>query len=75
MKVKILNPKHVVFSGEATSIFAPGDTGEFEILPYHAPVISLLKPGTVIVDWKKRIPVTRGILRFSNEECVALVEE
>jgi F-type H+-transporting ATPase subunit epsilon len=74
MKVKILNPKHVVYDGEATSVFAPGDRGEFEILPYHAPIISLLKPGAVIIDWKKRVPVTRGIIRFDNEECIALVE-
>jgi len=75
MKVKILNPKHVVFEGEAKSVFLPGDLAEFEILDYHAPIISLLRPGKVVVDWRNAIPIKRGMVRFDNNECVILVEE
>jgi len=75
MKVKILNPKHVVFEGEAKSVFLPGDLAEFEILDYHAPIISLLRPGKVVVDWRNVIPIKRGMVRFDNNECVILVEE
>jgi len=75
MKVKILNPKHIVFEGEAKSVFLPGDLAEFEILDYHAPIISLLRPGKVVVDWRNVIPIKRGMVRFDNNECVILVEE
>lgn len=75
MKVKILNPKHVVFEGEAKSVFLPGDLAEFEILDYHAPIISLLRPGKVVVDWRNVIPIKKGMVRFDNNECVILVEE
>ena len=75
MKVTILNPKHVVFEGEASSVFLPGDLAEFELLDYHAPIISLLRSGFVTVDWAKRIPIKRGLVKFDRNECMILVEE
>jgi F-type H+-transporting ATPase subunit epsilon len=73
--LKVLNPKHVVFEGAATSVFLPGDRTEFEILAHHAPVVSMLRAGEVIVDWTHRIPIKKGMVRFLNDECVILVEE
>jgi F0F1-type ATP synthase epsilon subunit len=73
--LKILNPKHVVFEGQVSSVFLSGDTGEFELLPYHVPIVSLLKEGDIIVDWKSRIPIKKGMVRFLNDECVILLEE
>jgi F-type H+-transporting ATPase subunit epsilon len=75
LKVRILNPKHVLFDGEAKSIFLPGDMAEFEILDFHAPIVSLLKPGNVLIDWTKSIPIKRGMVKFDRNECMILVEE
>ncbi|MDD4869661.1 MAG: hypothetical protein PHR77_03805 [Kiritimatiellae bacterium] len=75
MKVLILNPKHVVFEGEAKNVFLPGDMAEFELMDYHVPIVSLLRPGKVIVDWDKVIPIKKGMIKFDNNECVILVEE
>ncbi|MEI7881047.1 MAG: hypothetical protein WCI95_09255 [bacterium] len=73
--LKILNPKHVVFEGQASSVFLPGDAGEFELLAYHVPIVSLLKEGHIVVDWKSRIPIKKGMVRFMDDECVILLEE
>ena len=75
MKVKILNTKHVVFDGEAKSLFLPGDMAEFELLDFHAPIVSLLRPGHVVVDWKTKIPIKKGMVKFDKNECTILVEE
>ena len=75
MKVTILNPKHVLFEGEAKSVFLPGDMAEFELLDFHAPIVSLLRPGKVVVDWERTIPIKEGMVRFDNNECMVLVEE
>lgn len=75
MKVTILNPKHVVFEGEAKSVFLPGDMAEFELMDHHVPIVSLLRPGTVTVDWKKQIVIKRGMVKFDKNECVVLIEE
>lgn len=75
MKLTILNPKHVVYEGQAASVFLPGDRGEFEILDYHAPIVSLLRAGQVVIDWKTAVPVKKGMVRFDDNECMIIVEE
>ncbi len=75
MKVTILSPKHVIFEGEAKSVFLPGDLAEFELQDYHAPIVSLLKKGDVVVDWKETIPIKKGMIKFDKDECMILVEE
>lgn len=74
-KLTILNPKHVIYEGEARSVFLPGDLAEFEIMDYHVPIVSLLRPGKVIVDWQKEVEIKKGMVKFDNNECVVLVEE
>jgi F-type H+-transporting ATPase subunit epsilon len=73
--LKVLNPKHVVLEAKVESVFLPGDRGEFELLAYHVPIISLLREGDIVVDWKTRIPIRKGMVRFANDECVILLEE
>lgn len=73
--LKVLNPKHVVYEGEVGSVFLPGEFGEFELLPFHAPILSLLREGVIVVDWKTRIPIRKGMVRFAENECVILLEQ
>jgi len=47
MYLEIVSPEATLFSGEVTSIAVPGVNGEFEMLKDHAPIVSLLKKGTV----------------------------
>ena len=71
----ILSPKNLIFENEVTSLFITGDRSEYEILAYHYPLIGLIQQGDIIVDWKLRIPISSGILRFFANECTILVEE
>jgi F0F1-type ATP synthase epsilon subunit len=73
--LKVLNPKHVVYEGDVESVFLPGDQAEFELLAYHVPILSLLREGYIVIDWKKKIPIRKGMVRFLNNECVILLEE
>jgi F-type H+-transporting ATPase subunit epsilon len=75
MKLTVLSPKQTIFQGEAKSIFVAGDLAEFEILEYHAPIVSLLRTGNVIVDGERKIPIQRGMLKFDQNACIILVEE
>jgi F-type H+-transporting ATPase subunit epsilon len=74
LKVTILSPKRVLFEGQAKSVFLTGDIAEFEILDYHVPILSLLRPGDVTLDWERKIPIKKGMVRFANNECVILTE-
>jgi F-type H+-transporting ATPase subunit epsilon len=75
MNVTIISPKQVLLETKASSVSLPGDKAEFEILDYHAPIVSLLRPGDIVVDWEKRVPVKRGLVKFDRSECVVLIEE
>ena len=50
MKLEIITPESNVFSGEAKSVSLPGLDGVFQVLNNHAPVISALKKGNLIVE-------------------------
>jgi F-type H+-transporting ATPase subunit epsilon len=47
MILEIVSPEAKLFSGEITSLYLPGVDGDFQILNNHAPIVSLLKKGTV----------------------------
>lgn len=47
LKLKIVSPEKVEYTGEAESVKVPGTQGLFEILKDHAPIISSLQHGTV----------------------------
>lgn len=76
MTLVVLNPKHVIFEGEAKSICLTGDSAEFELLEHHAPIVSLLRAGEVVVDGgRETIAIKRGMVTFDRNECMILVEE
>lgn len=56
-------------------MFLPGESGEFEVLQFHKPIISLLKEGTIVVNWKTEVPISSGAVRMAGDRLVAIVEE
>ena len=47
MKLEIISPSEILFSGEIESVTLPGVAGKFTVLKNHASLISVLKPGEV----------------------------
>ncbi|OIO79690.1 MAG: hypothetical protein AUJ89_04460 [Candidatus Omnitrophica bacterium CG1_02_43_210] len=74
-KVIILNPKRTIFEADAKSVFLPGDSGEFEVMEFHKPIVSLLKRGEIVIDGVKSVIIEKGVARMYNNELVVLVEE
>jgi len=50
IQVDIVSAEGQIFSGPARMVFAPASQGELGILPRHAPLLTLLKPGEVRVQ-------------------------
>lgn len=73
IEVAIINQAQVIFEGVATNVILPGDYGEFEIMQFHWPIVSVLIKGEIIID-NMGFPISRGIARFGEEKLVALVE-
>ncbi|RYY31250.1 MAG: ATP synthase F1 subunit epsilon [Sphingobacteriaceae bacterium] len=49
MTLEILTPDKKVYEGTATSVTLPGTLGAFEILNNHAPIISTLNDGKLVI--------------------------
>jgi len=49
VKIEIITPDRKVFEGDIKSIRIPGTKGSFQVLKDHAPIISTLEKGTVIM--------------------------
>ena len=57
----IISPQNLVYSGAVVSLVAPGELGSFGIWAGHAPLISKLIPGTIIIK-----ETSGKILRFHS---------
>lgn len=49
MRVTLISPEGSVFEGEADSVIVPAHDGEVGILPRHAPFMTLLGSGRLVV--------------------------
>ena len=49
IRCDIVSAEAEIFRGEATMVVATGEMGELGIAPRHAPLITRLKPGKVVV--------------------------
>lgn len=47
MFLEIVTPEAILFSSTVDSFSVPGVNGEFQMLKNHAPVVSILKEGTI----------------------------
>ena len=74
-KLSVMTPEALLYQGEVESVFVIGDQGEYELLPYHYPVIGILSAGNIIVNWREAVPIKFGLLKFFANDCVILVEE
>ena len=49
MRLEIVTAERVVYSQDVSVLVAPGIDGELAILPRHAPLLTMLKPGEIRV--------------------------
>ncbi|GAA4922486.1 MULTISPECIES: ATP synthase F1 subunit epsilon [Mucilaginibacter] len=78
MTLEILTPDKTVFEGEAASVTVPGILGAFEILNNHAPIISILQDGKLIVRGgsvqKETFIIKGGVVEAANNKVTVLAE-
>ncbi len=49
-KFELVSPERLLVSEDVTSVKVPGDDGDYVVLPEHAPIMSTLRPGILVVD-------------------------
>ena len=77
LSLKLISPERIEFMGEVESVLVPGTKGQFEILTDHAPIISSLGAGDIIIgsrEGKKSVPVSGGFVQVTRNEVNICVE-
>lgn len=75
--LEILTGEKVVYSGEADVVVAPGVDGELGILPHHAPLLTLLQPGELLVkhgEEEVSMAISGGFLEVMRDRVIVLAE-
>jgi F-type H+-transporting ATPase subunit epsilon len=75
--VNLVTPRGVIAHTEADSVQAPGELGEFELLPGHIPMLTALKAGVLTIGTKARAryAVSNGYLRVDPAGAVEILVE
>ncbi|MCQ2350573.1 MAG: F0F1 ATP synthase subunit epsilon [Paludibacteraceae bacterium] len=79
MKVSIIAPDGSIFSGDAVAVTLPSVNGSFTALENHAPIVSLLEKGQILVQEssdseKKAFDIKGGFVEISDNVVTACVE-
>ena len=78
MLLEIITPENKLFEGEVTSVKFPGTDGEFGILNNHAPIISTLTKGSIVVidnnNESKNFDINGGVIEMQNNKVIVLAD-
>ena len=79
MTVEIITPEKKLFEGETSMVKVPGAKGSFQMLNMHAPIVSTLDKGEVVIREMNgnelKFSVNGGLVECKNNKIVILVEE
>jgi F-type H+-transporting ATPase subunit epsilon len=77
LKLEIVTAERQIFSGEVNAVVAPGSEGQLGILPHHAPLMTILQAGELIIrkdDQDLYLVVTGGFLEVRPDKVVILAD-
>src|SRR5687768_14323907 len=78
IRCDIVSAEAEIFHGEATLVVATGEIGELGIAPRHAPLITRLKPGKVVVTQENGeqldFAISGGILEVQPQVVTILAD-
>ena len=76
-KLEIVTAERMVFSDEVTALLAWGVEGQLGILPHHAPLMTMLQPGDLMIRKDREeeyLAVTGGFLEVRPDKVIILAD-
>ncbi len=73
----LVSPEKLAFSGEVDQVDVPGIEGDFGVLPGHAPVVAVIRPGILTVTTgsaHQKIIVLGGLAEVSDKGLTVLAD-
>jgi F-type H+-transporting ATPase subunit epsilon len=78
-KFELVSPERLLISANVREVLVPGSEGDFTVLPNHAPVIAMLRPGILRVPGydgpNGAIYVRGGLADVGPERLIVLAEQ
>lgn len=77
MKLEIISPEGIIYSGEADSVSFPGVAGVFDVWPRHAPLIAALQQGTIHyrqAGETQGVAISGGFVEVKDDRISACIE-
>ena len=78
MRIEIVTPDKRIFNGEIKSVRVPGKKGSFQVLKDHAPIVSTLENGPVIIvdqEGKETIlEISGGVIEVKANKIILLAD-
>lgn len=74
----LVSPERRLFAGEVDMVVVPGEDGDFGVLPKHAPFMSVIRSGAIIVTTdgvSERTFIHGGFAEVTPEGLTILAEE
>jgi len=76
-KLEIVTAERMVFSDDVTALLAWGVEGQLGILPHHAPLMTMLQPGDLMIRKDREeeyLAVTGGFLEVRPDKVIILAD-
>jgi len=76
-RLEIVTAERVVFSEDVSMVVAWGLEGQLGILPHHAPLMTMLQPGDLVIkkdDEEQYLAVSGGFLEVQQSKVIILAD-
>ena len=78
MRLEIVTPEKLIYSGEIINAQFPGAAGSFGVLKNHAPIISTLKEGAIKItdadNHQQSFSIKGGVVEVMDNRIIVLAE-
>ncbi len=77
MKLDIVTAERVVYSEDVDAVIAPGVEGQLGILPHHAPLMTILQAGELVVRRGREedtLAISGGFLEVRPDRVIVLAD-
>ncbi|HVP81011.1 MAG TPA: F0F1 ATP synthase subunit epsilon [Thermodesulfobacteriota bacterium] len=76
-KLEIVTAEKMIFSDEVSAVLAWGVLGQLAILPHHAPLMTMLQPGDLMIRKDKEeeyVVISGGFLEVRPDKVIILAD-
>lgn len=70
----VMNLRGLIFEEQVESVYLSGTEGEFELLPFHYPLLASLGTGDIRIAGHDSLPIRLGVVMFRDNQCTILAE-